>query len=46
VLVGAGGGEAEGAGAQRFLGQPAHLGNILTGCPLQVDRALAHDIDP
>ena len=45
VGVGARGGEAEGAGAQRLDGQPAHLGDVLAVGLLQANGAVAHDID-
>ncbi len=46
VLVGAAGGEADGAGLQRLLRQPAHGFDVLGRRLLAGDGALAHDIDP
>ena len=45
VRIGARGGEAERAGAQRFLGQPPHLGDVFGGGGFAVDAALAHHED-
>ncbi len=45
MRIGARGRKAEGAGADRRLGQAAHLGDVVRGGGLAVDAALAHDID-
>ena len=46
VLVGAAGGEADGARLQGLLRQPAHGVDVLGRRLLAGDGALAHDIDP
>jgi len=46
VLVGAAGGEADGARLQGLLRQPGHGFDILCRRMLAGDGALAHDIDP
>ena len=45
VLIGAAGGEADGAGLQRLLRQPGHRLDVLGRGELARDGALAHDVD-
>ena len=45
VRIGARGGEAERAGAQRLDGELAHLGDVVRGRRLAADGAVAHDVD-
>ena len=46
VLFGAGGREAEGAGAQGLFGQARHRGDVVRCGGLAADGAVAHDVDP